>query len=204
MPNIRSQTIVILFGTMLGTCVGACSSGTTVVRGSQASGLDQEAFGTGLDKHDLQTLLHENMKAFDKSAVLRRWRSENRPTVAVLPLRNDTSEHIDGPLEALIGDIETLLVEKGEVRVVNYERQSQLVDEVRFQHSGGFDKANIAQYGRQLGVRYFVSGKVFSNDERFGGERRVQYYLYLQIVEAETGEIVFQRKSQITKAIVRN
>jgi hypothetical protein len=173
------------------------------VRGSQEPGLDQEAFGTGLDKHDLQTLLHENMKAFDSSAVLRRWRAEGNATVSVLPIRNETSEHIDPALEALVSDIETLLIQNGEVRVISLERQPQVMDEIRRQYAGGFDPSQVARWGKQVGARYFVTGKVFSADERFEGERRVQYFLFLQIIDVETGDILFQNKSQLTKAIVK-
>ena len=180
-----------------------CGGGPVAVRGQQVEGLDQEAFGTGLDKHDLQTLMHENMKAFDKSAVLRRWRTEDRPTVSVLPMRNETSEHIDGVLEALVSDVETLLIEKGEVRVVSLERQPQIMDEIRRQHSGGYDPTNMARWGKQVGARYFVTGKVFSADERFEDERRVQYFMFMQILDVETGDILFQNKSEITKAIVQ-
>ncbi len=180
-----------------------CGSSPVAVRGQQVEGLDQEAFGTGLDKHDLQTLMHKNMKAFDSSAVLRRWRAEGRPTVSVLPMRNETSEHIDGVLEALVSDFETILIEKGEVRVVSLERQPQIMDEIRRQHAGGYDPENISRWGRQVGSRYFVTGKVFSADERFADERRVQYFMFMQIIDVETGDILFQNKAEITKAILQ-
>jgi len=47
-----------------------------------------------------------------------------------------------------------------------------------------------------------VTGKVFSSDERLSGERRVQYYLFIQVLEVATSDIVFQHKSQITKALL--
>lgn len=185
------------------TATAGCGGGPTAVRGQQVEGLDQEAFGTGLDKWDLQKLMHENMKAFDRSAVLQRWRAEGRPTVAVLPIRNETSEHIEGPLQALISDIETLLIEKQEVRVISLENQPQLMEEIRRQYAGGFDPSNIARWGKQVGARYFFTGKVFTADERFGDERRVQYFMYLQVLDVETGDILFQNKSELTKAIVQ-
>jgi len=150
--------------------MAGCSGSPVAVRGSQVEGLDQDAFGTGLDKHDLQTLLHDNMKAFDNSAILRRWRTENRPSVAVIPMRNETSEHVDGALEALSSDIETLLIEKGEVRVISLDRQPEIMNETRRQHGGGYDPAHTARWGKQVGAQYLVTGKVFSSDERFGDE----------------------------------
>ena len=110
--------------------VAGCG-GPKAVRGEDVAGLDDQAMSTGLDKRDLQKLLHQNMEALQTSAVVKRWEGENRPTVAIMPLRNETSEHIDGELEALVSDVETTLVNAGHVRVVSLERQGQVMEEVR-------------------------------------------------------------------------
>ncbi len=177
--------------------------GPKAVRGEDVAGLDDQAMSTGLDKRDLQKLLHQNMEALQSSAVVKRWEGENRPTVAVMPLRNETSEHIDGELEALLSDVETTLVNAGHVRVVSLERQGQIMDEVRKQYGDGFDPAAISRWGKQVGAKYFFTGKVFTSDERMSGERRVQYYLFTQVLDAETSDILFQYKSSLTKAIVK-
>ena len=181
--------------------LSACA-GPHAVRGEEVPGLNDEAMSTGLDQRDLQKLLHENMQALQQSAVIRRWESENRPTVAVLPLRNDTTEHIEGPLDALISDIETVLVNAGHVRVVSVERQSQMIQEVRAQYGDAFNPAKVARWGKQVGARYFVTGKVYTSDERQDDERRVQYFMFIQVLDAETSDILFQHKSSLTKAIV--
>jgi uncharacterized protein (TIGR02722 family) len=180
----------------------AACGGPQPVRGDDVEGLDDEAMSTGLDRRDLQKLMHENMKALQASAVIRRWQSENGPTVAVMPLRNETSEHVDSALDALISDIETTLVNAGHVRIVSLERQPQMIEEVRRQYSDAFNPAQIAQWGKQVGARYFVTGKVFNADERHEDERRVQYFMFIQVLDAETGEILFQNKSQVTKALI--
>src|SRR6188508_2810505 len=87
--------------------------GPKAVRGSDVAGLDDQAMSTGLDKRDLEKMLHENMEALQRSAIVRQWETEQRPAVAAIPLRNETSEHIEGPLDALISDIETTLVNAG-------------------------------------------------------------------------------------------
>lgn len=176
--------------------------GPQAVRGEDVKGLDDEAMSTGLDKRDLEKMLHENMKALQKSAVIKRWEKENQPTLAVLPLKNETSEHVDAALDSLLSDIETTLVNAGHVRVVSLENQPALIEEVRRQYSDAFDPNQIARWGKQVGARYLVTGKVFSSDERHEDERRVQYFLFLQVLDAETGAILFQNKSSLTKAIV--
>lgn len=177
--------------------------GPQAVRGEQVQGLDDEAMSTGLDKRDLQKMLQENMKAMQSSAIIQRWQKENRPTLAIMPLRNETSEHVDAALDSLLSDIETTLVNAGHVQVVSLERQPQIVEEVRRQYSDAFDPSAVARWGKQIGAKYFITGKVFSTDERQDEERRVQYFLFLQVLDAETGAIAFQHKSSLTKAIVK-
>jgi penicillin-binding protein activator len=195
----RSLVLVGLGWAMLGA---AGCGGPHAVRGEQVKGLDQEAYSTGLDKHDLQKLLHENMEALQKSPVIKRWEQEDRPVVSVLPFRNETSEHVDSALQALISDVETTLVNAGHVRVVSLESQPALLDEIRRQSAGGFNQADMARWGKQIGARYIVTGKVFATDEREEDERRVQYFLFLQVLSVETGEILFQNKTALTKAIL--
>ncbi len=176
--------------------------GPKAVRGGDVEGLDDEAMSTGLDRRDLQTLLSENMQALQSSAVIRRWESENDPVVSVFPFRNETSEHIDSALDALISDVETQLVNAGHVQVVSIESQQSLLAEIRKQQSDAFDAGQTAQWGKQLGAQYIVTGKVFSTDERMSDERRVQYYMFMQVLDVETGRILFQNKSAVTKALL--
>jgi penicillin-binding protein activator len=181
----------------------ACGGGTRAVRGSDVAGLDDEAMGTGLDRRDLQLMLHENMESLQASALVKRWEGENRPAVAVLSMRNDTSEHIDGVLNALITEVETSLVNAGHVRVISRDSQPEMIAEVEKQQSDAFDASTVSRLGNQVGVRYFVTGRVYSADERQSGERRVQYFLFMRVLDVETGDILWQNSADVTKAMVK-
>jgi len=197
---MRSMALIVMLGLCALSATTGC--GPTAVRGDEVAGLDDQAMGTGLDRRDLERLLHDNMKALQASAVIGRWQTEQRPALAVLPFRNETSEHVESALEALASDVETQLVNAGHVRLISREMQTQLIAEVQKQQSGAYDPASVTRWGQQVGARYFVTGKVFSSDEMFDGERRVQYYLFMQVLDAATGDILFQNKSSLTKAIV--
>ena len=192
---LRAWSVCMLVG-----LVGC--GGPKAVRGDEVAGLDDQAMSTGLDRRDLQKMLHENMQALQTSAVVKSWEAENKPAVAVIPLRNETSEHIDSSIDALLADIETTLVNAGHVRVISMEQQPALVEEIKRQYSGAFDPSQIAGWGKQVGARYVVTGRVYSNDERQSGERRVQYFMFIQVLNVETGEILFQHKTAVTKAII--
>ena len=192
-------TLAIAGAVLLGGC-----GGPRAVRGSDEPGLDYHAMSTGLDKRDLQQMMKENMDHMRNSAVVQRWMQENRPGVAVLPIQNETSEHIDSALNALISDIETELVNWGAVKVISLQNQQEMMEEIRRQYTSGFDQTQISHWGKQVGARYFIKGKVYTTDERVEDQRRVQYYLFIQVLDVETGEIVFQKKTNTTKAMIRD
>src|SRR6187431_632229 len=162
----------------------AIGCGPKAVRGEEVAGLD------------------DNMQALQASPVVVRWQKENGPTVSVLPLRNETTEHIDSQLDSLISDIETTLVNAGHVQMISLESQPQLMEQVRKQYQDGFDQSKIAGWGKQIGVRYIVTGKVFAADERQDDERRVQYFMFIQVLDVETSAILFQYKTSVTKALI--
>jgi uncharacterized protein (TIGR02722 family) len=200
---MSSLRIVGLFSMVIGAAAaGTGCGGAQAVRGDDVAGLDHDAMSTGLDRRDLQKMLDENLRALQSSGAARRWQEEDRPPVAVIPIRNETSEHIDSSLEALISDVETNLINWGVVRVISMENQSGLLEEIRRQSGSGYDQAQAAQWGKQIGARYIVTGKVFTTDERSEDVRRVQYYMFIQAISVETGEVLFQNKTSVTKALV--
>jgi penicillin-binding protein activator len=182
--------------------LSATGCGKEVVRGANDPSIDAHALSTGLDKDDIQRALHETLNNLRTAPIMNEWRSTNPPpNVAIFPFQNSTSEHIDSMLDALLGEAETWLVESGTVQVISRERQNQMIREVEGQQNAVFNPANAARYGKQLGAKYFITGKVSGNDERTDDMRRVQYFLFLQVIDVETSAIKWQRKTYITKAI---
>ncbi|MGD8317414.1 MAG: hypothetical protein PVH76_06690, partial [Myxococcales bacterium] len=121
-------------------------AGPRAVRGSETPGLDNAAMSTSLDRKDLEQALKISMEALRTSSLMARWQAENRPTVGVLPIQNETSEHIDSALNALMTEIESQLINFAPVRVVSLEGQDALIEEIRHeQESGAFDPAETAR-----------------------------------------------------------
>jgi penicillin-binding protein activator len=174
------------------------------VRGSDTPGLDHAAMGTGLDRRDLSQMARENLDAMKNSRVIQQWSGEGRPPVSILPIRNETSEHIDSALGALISEMETYLINNAPVRVISMESQKQFMEEIQRQQNsqGAFDAAQVASWGKQLGARYVLTGKVYTTDERAPNAHRVQYYLFIRVVSVETSEVLFQNEAAVTKAIL--
>jgi len=183
-------------------------AGPTAVRGGHGTenpNLDKAAMSTGLDKVDLDYLLKENLDKLFASKAWARFRgAKDAPVVAIWPIRNDTTEHIENQLNTLLATVESRLVESGDVKVVSRERQREMAQEVGLQNTNAvYDPATVARLSKQVGAQYFLTGKVQAVDERAEGERRVQYTLTLQVLEVETSVIEFQNTTARTKAIVR-
>jgi hypothetical protein len=177
--------------------------GPDYVRGTEVEGLDDPAMSTGLDKRDLQKLLHDNLTAFTNSALANEWTTAgDKPMVAIYPIANETSEHVDSMLDALLSDVEGYLVDSQIVTVISLERQRQMMAEVEKQQGGGFDPNHIAEYNKQLGTQFYFTGKVFAADERTEDARRVQYLMHLQVIEVATSAIRWQNKAEVTKGVL--
>ncbi|WP_437481552.1 penicillin-binding protein activator LpoB [Sorangium sp. So ce1014] len=199
-PIIRPAALLAA----LALAMTSLGCGPTYVRGNQVEGLDDAAMSTGIDKRDIEQLLHENLTSLMASPVAKAWAHDgSRPTLAIYPLSNQTSEHIDSQLQALLSDVETYMVKTTLVTVVSVERQQQMIAEIEKQHGGGFDPNHIAEYNRQLGAKYYITGKVFTSDERTEDERRVQYFMFMQLIEVATSAVAWQNRAAFTKALIQ-
>jgi uncharacterized protein (TIGR02722 family) len=187
----------------LAPAVSACAS-HEYVRGSDEPGIDQPAMSTGLDKDDIERTLQTLLNQMREAPVMTEWRMKagqnDRQIVAIAPFINDTSEHIEPQLSSMLSETETWLVNSGVVRVVSQERQADMIRQIEGQQHPVFDARHIPQYGKQLGVKFYVTGKIGASDERTEEARRVQYFIFMQVIDTETSEIRWQQKAYVTKA----
>jgi penicillin-binding protein activator len=201
MPRLISLDFLSFFAVSSLLFASGCAR-KEYVRGSDEPGIDSPAMSTGLDKQDIQLMLRENLNHLRTSPVMDTWRQGGGKTVvAVFPFQNETTEHIESQLSAILSEAETWLVESGTVTVVARERQNQIIAEIEGTRNPVFNPAHVAQYGKQLGVQYFLTGKVQTSDERTEDARRVQYFFFMQVIEVSTGAIRWQHKAYVTKAL---
>jgi uncharacterized protein (TIGR02722 family) len=200
-------------GTSLRFFLAAAASGLLLagcankeyVRGADDPSVDQPAMSTGLDKDDIERTLQTLLNKMREAPVMTEWRTKagqgDRTTVAISPFMNETSEHIDPQLDSMLGETETWLVNSGVTRVISQERQADMIRQVEGAQHPVFDPRHIPQYGKQLGVKFYITGKVGSSDERTEDARRVQYFIFMQVIDTETSEIRWQEKAYVTKAV---
>ncbi len=182
----------------------AAGCGANYVRGDEVADLDEMAMSTGLDKKDLEKLYDANIESLMASAVVASWKAlPEPPIVSIFPIANETSEHIRDSLDALNSKMETQMVNGGVVTMIDHSMQDQLIAEVRKQQGGDFDQSKSADIGRQLGAKFFITGKVHSSAETVDGEKRVQYFLFMKVVDIESGAIRWQNEANLTKGLIR-
>jgi len=173
--------------------------------GTENPQMDEPAMSTTLDKSDIDYLVSENLGGLYQSQF---WNSEvlgaqEAPVAAIWPIENATSEHLEDQMLTLLSSIETSLVNSGRVQVVARARQAALAREIGIQQGAIYDQDKAAQLGRQLGAKYFVTGKLTAVDERLQKTRRLQYSLFVQGLEVETGLVKFQHETARSKALKR-
>ena len=171
--------------------------------GTDNPNMDQPAMSTTLDRTDIEYLVSNNLDALYDS---RFWKtdvsgSSQRPVFAIWPIENATSEHLEDQMLTLLSSIETSLVNSGLVQVVARSRQSELAREIGIQQGDIYDASRAARLGKQLGAKYFVTGKLTAVDERIQKTRRLQYTLFIQIIQIETGIVEFQNETMRSKAL---
>jgi penicillin-binding protein activator len=184
----------------------ACGCAATAMRGGEGTenpNLDRPAMSVTLDRDDITYLVADYLKRLEASPF---WqdtidKASTPPVVAIWPIQNATTQHIDDQMLTVLSSIETALVNTGRVRVVDHNRQQEWANEVGIQQSSIYDPATAQRLGKQLGVQYFFTGKITSVDERLNNVRRVQYTLFLQVIEIENGLIRFQNEVARSKAV---
>jgi len=205
------REVWLKYGLALGMVVlvaAASGCGPKAVRGGPGTDnqkLDKPAMSVGLDREDLDYLAATNVEAFKKSPIWKETIEQATvpPLVSMWPIQNGTTQHIDDQIAGLLSTLETYLVNSRQVGVVSRERQQELVRELQLRQSDIYDPVTAGKLGRQLGARYFVTGKITCVDERLKNTHRVQYSLVLQVIEVETGLIRFQNEATRSKALMR-
>jgi len=190
---------------LLSPAVGCAPRAVRGGAGTANPDLDQPALGVGLDREDITYLVAQNI---DSLSASRFWQqtvvpANPPPIVAIWPIENRTTQHLEDQLLTILSSIETSLVNSGEVRVVARNEQEALADEIRRQGGAMFDPKTAQRAGRQLGAKYFVTGRITSVDEKLSNTRRLQYSLFMQVLDVETGLVTWQHESTRSKQLKR-
>jgi uncharacterized protein (TIGR02722 family) len=162
---------------------------------------------------DLQTLAAGMVDSLIASPALAYYDHESkgedkRIIVYTAGVNNRTSEHID--TTGVTDSIRAELLKSGRFRLAATEQgQSDLGDQVRFQQGSGRVDPEVAKaFGKQIGADMVLLGNLRSieknkdrNLEEVGYKTDdVWYQFVLEMVDIETGEIIWMNEENIRKS----
>ena len=189
-------------------CVGGLALSSCkpqYVRGSEKEELDEYAMSLRLDKKDINKMYDEIAGKLLSSSIANQWKrtaaTGTAPAVATFPMHNGTSQSLN--TETILQKFQTDLVNQTPVQVVTLEERPQILADIKRQQSSAYNPKRIAQYGRQIGAQFYVTGKIYGSQEAVRGERRQQYFMFIQVLNVETGGIEFQAEANVTKGYVK-
>lgn len=125
--------------------------------------------------------------------------NERAPVIIVGDVRNRSHEHIDA--ETFIRNMEREFINSGLVRLVqDAEFREQIREERADQHEFA-DPETIAQWRRETGADYMLTGTMNSIVDQYRRDRVVYYQVNLELSDMETNEKVWIGEKQIRKTI---
>ena len=108
---LRSSLCLLLLAGLAGTAIGCKPKAVRGGPGTENPNLDSGAMSTTLDRVDIDYLVNENLNAMFASGWWARdvqGSMANPPIVAIWPIKNATSMHLDDQMLTLLSQIEEL------------------------------------------------------------------------------------------------
>ena len=188
-----------LTGLVLVAFVAGCTTPTTRIdlmndRGAQVAGLDYR---------DVQRAAGQLMQALFRSGRLDRGDGQMY-VMTVGKVKNDTMQRFD--TDILTSYITEELMNSGKVMVTSAmaagaDNRDEMVNGVRsVRGNAEFNQSTVAQAGQLVAPTHSVYGKIIQREIRMdNGDKQIEYYFQLRIVELATGLQWWQKQAVIGK-----
>lgn len=188
-----------LMGLALAALVSGCTTPTTRIDVRN----DLGAVVAGLDYRDVQLAAGKLVQSLLGSGRLDRGDGQMY-VLAVGQVKNDTMQRFD--TDILTSYITEELMNSGKVMVTSAmsaspDNRDQMVNGVRsVRGNAEFNQGTVAQVGQLVAPTHSVYGKVIQREIRMdNGDKQVEYYFQLRIVELATGLQWWQKQELIGK-----
>ena len=188
-----------LMGLALAALVAGCTTSTARIdlrndRGGQVAGLDYR---------DVQLAANQLMQMLYRSGRLDRGDGQMY-VMTVGKVKNDTMQRFD--TDILTSYITEELMDSGKVMVTSAmaagaDNRDEMVNGVRsVRGNAEFNQSTVAQAGQLVAPTHSVYGKIIQREVRVdNGDKQIEYYFQLRIVELATGLQWWQRQTLIGK-----
>lgn len=182
------KTILVLFS--LAPALFSCK--TEIKYGSAG---DVETVTADFGSTDLQLIAEKMTQSLLRHPVLE---GDKRPVVAMGSIDNRTNEHVDTAL--IMSKVATALLGSGKVRfTADQSGQTEIGREIAHQQSGAVSADTARAFGKQVGAKYVLYGRLASIDKKAGNVRDLYYNFSLTLVDVETALIEWKEEKEIRK-----
>jgi hypothetical protein len=196
---MRPFRITIVLAVCLSLFTLGCG-GKTVTRVDPDTTIDLSGYWNDTDSR----LVSEEMIGDALSGI---WYTEymeghdERPTVIVGTVRNESSEHI--AVSTFIGDIERAFVNSRRVNVVATAEEREEIRDERMDQGKYASDETIKQFGRENGADFMLIGRISSILDQEGGDQVRAYQVDMTLVDIETNEKTWIGQKKIKKFVGR-
>ena len=188
-----------LMGLALAALVAGCTTPTTRIDLRH----DRGPAVAGLDYRDVQLAANQMLQALFRSGRLDRGDGQ-MDVMTVGQVKNDTMQRFD--TDILTSYITEELMNSGKVMVTSAmaagaDNRDQMVNGVRsVRGNGEFNQNTVAKAGQLVAPTHSVYGKIIQREIRMdNGDKQIEYYFQLRIVEIATGLQWWQKQHLIAK-----
>ena len=157
----------------------------------------------GLDYRDVQLAANQMLQSLYKSGRLDRGDGQMY-VMAVGQVKNDTMQRFD--TDVLTSYITQELMNSGKVMVTsamaaNADNRDVMIDGARsVRNDAEFNQNTVVKLGQKVAPSHSVYGKIYQQERRMdNGDKQVEYYFQLRIVELATGLQWWQNQTFIGK-----
>lgn len=187
---------------MLALLVG-CGSSSSVQRVSSDTQTDLSGRWNDTDaKKVAEDMVNDVLNA----AWLSRYKNNNddRPTVIVGPIRNNTMQHIDE--EIFIKDLERELVNSGQIQFVAAEDERKAIREERSEQQTHATMETAAEMAQEIGADYMLIGTISSEvEENLEGDKASMFYVVnLELIDITKTTKAWIGTKEVKKIVERD
>ncbi len=181
--------LIVFVGSL---AVLGCAGKSVYVAPGETTQMDSEFSDT-----DMRTMAQSMYNSLQSRLARLMPADAETPVVALLSVKNKTSEHID--TDMISDKLQIELLRAGTLRFVDRTKVKAMAEEFDLGGSGFVDPSRAKSAGKALGADYFLYGELGSIKKSEGKTQLNYYRLSMKLTDAETNEVVWADDYEVKK-----
>jgi len=160
---------------------------------------EETVTGSDWSAKDLKDVGEYMTASVKQSAFIssQQYKSERPRWMMAKDLKNETDEHVN--TRTIMEKIRTKLINEGFATFVDDQAIEDILNQLQLQQSGLFDDKTVTKIGKLVGARLILRGTISSIRKRTDRRDIIYYNITLQLVNIQTGEIVWTDEKEIQR-----